>query len=138
VALPATAAPAPAEARLLPLSFADLSGWPADDHAAALAAFRRGAAVLATDPPKARALGFDAAALVALLGAAGRLAGTPAAGAARDFFERHFTPVEVSPEGGAGFFTGYYEPVVRGSRRLSPEFPVPLYGVPDDLVEFDQ
>ena len=30
------------------LAFADLDGWPADDHAAALLAFRRGAAVIAT------------------------------------------------------------------------------------------
>src|SRR6185503_15816284 len=30
--------------------------------------------------------------------------------------------------------TGYYEPIVRGSRFPSPEFPVPLYRRPRDLI----
>ena len=35
-------------------------------------------------------------------------------------------------------FTGYYEPLLRGSRRESPRFPYPLYGRPGDLVTVDQ
>jgi membrane-bound lytic murein transglycosylase A len=31
-------------------------------------------------------------------------------------------------------FTGYYEPLLYGSRRQSPQYPYPLYGRPDDLV----
>jgi membrane-bound lytic murein transglycosylase A len=34
-------------------------------------------------------------------------------------------------------FTGYYEPLLRGSRRESPQFPYPLYGRPSDLVTVD-
>jgi membrane-bound lytic murein transglycosylase A len=34
-------------------------------------------------------------------------------------------------------FTGYYEPLLRGSRRESPHFPYPLYGRPNDLVTVD-
>ena len=34
-------------------------------------------------------------------------------------------------------FTGYYEPLLRGSRRESPRFPYPLYGRPGDLVTVD-
>jgi len=34
-------------------------------------------------------------------------------------------------------FTGYYEPLLRGSRRESPHFPYPLYGRPGDLVTVD-
>ena len=34
-------------------------------------------------------------------------------------------------------FTGYYEPLLRGSRRESPQFPYPLYGRPNDLVTVD-
>ncbi len=34
-------------------------------------------------------------------------------------------------------FTGYYEPLLRGSRRESPHFPYPLYGRPADLVTVD-
>jgi membrane-bound lytic murein transglycosylase A len=31
--------------------------------------------------------------------------------------------------------TGYYEPVVEASERWSPEYAVPVFGLPDDLVE---
>ena len=33
-----------------------------------------------------------------------------------------------------GFLTGYYEPIVDGSRFPSPEFHIPLYRRPPDLV----
>ena len=36
------------------------------------------------------------------------------------FFERWFRPFEVKPAAGQGFFTGYYEPVVDGSRSPRP------------------
>ena len=127
----------PPACRLVPLSFADLAGWDADDHAAALAAFRRGAAVLADHPPKRRALGTDAEALAACLARAGAMPADVDQPTARAFFEREFRPFEVLPDGGAGFFTGYYEPVVDGARRRSARFPVPLYRTPDDLVEID-
>jgi membrane-bound lytic murein transglycosylase A len=35
-------------------------------------------------------------------------------------------------------FTGYYEPLLRGSLRQSPQYPYPLYGRPGDLVTVDQ
>ena len=34
-------------------------------------------------------------------------------------------------------FTGYYEPLLRGSLLKSPQFPYPLYGRPRDLVSVD-
>ncbi len=34
-------------------------------------------------------------------------------------------------------FTGYYEPLLRGSLLKSPQFPYPLYGRPGDLVSVD-
>ncbi|KPK02853.1 MAG: hypothetical protein AMK71_00880 [Nitrospira bacterium SG8_35_4] len=39
-------------------------------------------------------------------------------------------------EGGA-FFTGYYEPLLEGSLVRTEEFPEPLYGTPDDLIQVD-
>ena len=123
--------------QLIPLTFSDLPGWPDDDHAAALAAFRRSAAVLGRHPPKPRALGIDAAALAAALARAAALPEAPSAGAARAFFEAAFSPREVVPPAGGAFFTGYYEPEVAGSRTRTADFTVPLYARPDDLVEFD-
>ena len=34
-------------------------------------------------------------------------------------------------------FTGYYEPVLEGSRKASAQYPVPIHGRPADLVEID-
>jgi membrane-bound lytic murein transglycosylase A len=116
---------------LRPVAFSELEGWDTDDHAAALAAFVRGAAVLGEHPPKRRAHGLDAAALIAIIRSA---ADQPSADA-RAFFERNFVPHAVEPALGRGFFTGYYEPVVRGSLTKTDIFTVPLLRMPDDLVE---
>ncbi len=40
-------------------------------------------------------------------------------------------------EEGTAFFTGYYEPVIKGSHLPSENFSEPLYGVPNDLVVVD-
>jgi membrane-bound lytic murein transglycosylase A len=119
---------------LRPAGFNELSGWQDDDHAAALAAFRRGAAVLASHPPKRRASGLDAGALAAIIARAAALPSTLSAEEARLFFDAEFTPALIETD---AFFTGFYEPVVDGSRTPSPDFPVPLYRQPDDLVEID-
>jgi len=61
----------------------------------------------------------------------------------RAFFERHFLPyrlVAVDTDGTenvSGLITGYYEPLLRGSRTRDARFRYPLYGVPDDLVTVD-
>ena len=128
---------AAADTQLISLGFSDLPGWRDDDHAAAFAAFRRSAAVLSDHPPKARALGIDAGALAAQLARAAALPETLAPDEARAFFEAGFAPRAVAPASGEGFFTGYYEPEVRGSRTRTTEFAVALLARPDDLVEFD-
>jgi membrane-bound lytic murein transglycosylase A len=54
---------------------------------------------------------------------------------ARAFFERNFQPVRIARLGQVdGLLTGYFEPVVAGSRFPSPEFHVPVYRRPRDLV----
>jgi membrane-bound lytic murein transglycosylase A len=54
---------------------------------------------------------------------------------ARQFFEANFVPVRIRKLGdSAGFLTGYYEPIVEGSRFPTREFAVPLYRRPTDLV----
>ena len=66
-----------------------------------------------------------------------RAAGVRPANAAeaRAFFEENFRPVRIARLGEAeGFLTGYYEPIVEGSRFPNPEFHVPLYRRPRDLV----
>ena len=126
----------PGNVQLSPRTFADLSGWDDDDHAAAFAAFRVGANVLQQHPPKVRSLGADAGALAAILARAAQLQNLSSA-EARAFFETAFTPFEVISAEGAAFFTGYYEPAVAGSRTRTAEFSVPLYRAPPDLVEIE-
>src|SRR5208337_3116172 len=62
-------------------------------------------------------------------------AGNLGSQAARQFFEVNFVPVRIRKLGNAeGFITGYYEPIVDGSRFPTREFTVPLYRRPRDLV----
>ena len=119
---------------LRPTDFHELSDWQDDDHAAALAAFRRGAEILGVHPPKRRALGLDPEALAAIMARAAALPSDISSREARLFFEAEFAPALIEAE---AFFTGYYEPVVEGSRTPSPDFPVPLYRTPEDLVEIE-
>jgi membrane-bound lytic murein transglycosylase A len=109
-------------------SFPEIAGWEADDHAAALRTFRAASAV---PSPKTRELGIDGAALQRLAHLASA-AEADDPGAARRFFEKHFVPHRVVAQ---GFVTGYYEPELAASLVPTPEFAVPLYRRPDDLVE---
>jgi len=109
-----------------------LPGWSQDDAREALAAFRTGCAALRQRAP------WQAACAEAL--------GETRAldpGAARAFFERLFAPWQVTTTDATGArvdtgqVTGYFEPVLQGSRRREGRFTVPLYGVPDDLVTIE-
>ncbi|KAF0205695.1 MAG: membrane-bound lytic murein transglycosylase [Gallionellaceae bacterium] len=61
------------------------------------------------------------------------------AAAQRAFYETWFTPYQVfNPDGSEqGLITGYYEPLLKGSRSMSERFRFPLYGAPEDLLEVD-
>lgn len=140
--------PAPADAlleRLPPetvvrrLGFADLAGWPEDDHAAAFAGFLETCAPVLDGTAALRDALPAPEALVAACRAARRL-GESAGNreAARAFFETHFSPVEIRPKGGDGFLTAYYEPELTGSLTRTDAFPVPVLGRPADLVTLKQ
>ncbi|MCD6042898.1 MAG: MltA protein [Burkholderiales bacterium] len=59
--------------------------------------------------------------------------------AAREFFEASFLPYAViAPEGtDSGLVTGYYEPLLEGSRTASATHRIPIFGVPEDLIVVD-
>jgi membrane-bound lytic murein transglycosylase A len=124
---PPCAAPTAAAARYEPVPYAALPGWSQAGHARALAAFVAGCAAIEAPSPLAPAC------------AAAR-AITPAdEQRARRFFERTFDAYAVlAPDGAAeGLITGYYEPVLAGSRTASARFRYPVHGVPDDLIAVD-
>lgn len=51
----------------------------------------------------------------------------------------NFQPYQLVGDGGRneGLATGYYEPLLRGSRTLKGGFRYPIYGTPDDLITID-
>jgi membrane-bound lytic murein transglycosylase A len=59
--------------------------------------------------------------------------------AARQFFESAFIPYALvsSEAGGNGLITGYYEPIIEGSRAPNAAHRFPIFGVPQDLVVVD-
>jgi len=63
----------------------------------------------------------------------------PNNGLVRDFFETNFYPFRVrDPDAGdQGLITGYYEPLLHGSRKKSRRYSYPIYGVPDNLLVID-
>ena len=57
----------------------------------------------------------------------------------RTFFESQTQVWRVTnPDGGTeGLITGYYEPLIKGSRTRSKQYTTPVYAVPDDLLVID-
>lgn len=127
---PIKPAPPAFPARYEAASFESLPGWRDAALEPSLRAFLRGC-------PRAD----HAAALMAACKEAGALDPTNES-ALRAFLERVFVPYRIVAEGREagrdhGLITGYYEPVIAGSRMRTTEFAHPLYGLPEDLVAVD-
>jgi membrane-bound lytic murein transglycosylase A len=126
------------DARLEPIPYMSLTGWPDDDHAAAFATFRRSCeSLIASEPALRPAMPPDRDLLAVCRLALGR-PNNPSRSDAQVFFETYFQPVAVVPPSGHGFLTGYYEPEFLGARERSEAFSVPLLSRPDDLVTIPQ
>jgi len=124
--LPAPPQPISLANNLRLAAWSDLPGWGEDSALDAFATFLHGCAALKNKPEwqktcaDAADTGRDDASL-------------------RRFFETGFTPYAVvNPDGSAeGTITGYYEPLLHGSRKPSPQYRYPVFGVPDDLLVVD-
>ncbi len=127
------ASPAAFSRTLQPGAWSDLPGWAEDDHAAAWRAFLQSCRGMASKPHG------PAWKRVCDLAKAQGNRPEGDAQAARQFFESHLRPYAVlSSEGKAdGLVTGYYEPLLRGSRQKTKGFAHPVRGVPDDLLTID-
>ena len=118
-----------------PVDWADIDGWANDDHATAFAAFLESCRALNASrqqPAPGTMAITDALKAVCTRG----FAAVPLEeDGARAFFEDNFRPVRVSKLGdSAGFLTGYYEPIIEGSRVPTGSFSAPLYRRPPNLV----
>jgi len=122
-----------------PMDFKAVPGWADDDHLAAWKAF------LASCAPTLKAAEGNRSsnngnAIKSLAGICRLALDAANSGSvrkrqdARRFFETHFRPHRVSGSHGDGLLTGYYEPVLKGSRIKSSAFSTPIYRRPPDLV----
>ena len=125
---PQCPAPArPAEVNYQQTSFAAIPGWPDALLAPGVRAFAAGCPRIVQSHPLRRAC--DAL-----------LANPPGdERAARQFAEESFSPWALATTDGTaqGLVTGYYEPVLSGSRTRTDRFRYPVYGVPEDLLAVD-
>ena len=121
----------PDELVLVPSSFDRLTGWASDDHAAALIAFLVSCSAIGERDPAAP---LDGAAGMGLSGTwqeVCRVARATDSLSARAFFETWFRPWRATAGGSdLGLFTGYYEPLLEGSRAPSEAYRYPLYRMP--------
>lgn len=129
-AIPAPVTPVAFSRTLLPVSWDDLPGWKDDDLSAAWAPFLascRGMASRPHGPAWKRVCELA------------REVDATSTRAVRGFFEQHLRPYAVQTADGAssGMFTGYYEPLLRGSRQRIKGFEQPVRAVPDDLLTID-
>ncbi len=111
-----------------PVSWTELPGWRDDSLAQAWPALLNSCQKMPTRDARWSELCADTA-----------LFPSPDNDTARAFFETRFVAHEVSGSNGVadGLITGYYEPLLHGSRVKTKRFRYPLYGPPDDLVVVD-
>jgi len=59
--------------------------------------------------------------------------------ALRNFFETYFTPYQIIniDNSEEGLITGYYEPLLKGSRKPSQRYRHPIYAAPNELLTID-
>ncbi len=121
-------APEPTQTRNYELQeWAALPGWNDDNLAEALPAF-----LLSCNALKSATAWVAACTSAAQVRKADPMA-------ARQFFESAFAPwlVRNADGGSEGLVTGYYEPLLHGSRIFGRSYRYPVYGVPDDLLVID-
>ena len=116
------------------VSFDQISGWRTTDLGLSLAAFQRSAQEILSS-----ASGFNRTPTYAGILQDWRTTceASLVATDARQFFETRFAAFSVhDSERPEGLFTGYYEPLVDGTRHAHPDYPVPVYRKPADIVAF--
>jgi membrane-bound lytic murein transglycosylase A len=116
-----------------PLAWSEIAGWNEDDHLAAYNAFRVSCKPIAAQtgsPVDSKALGTSLRDPCRVAKGLELNDGAKA----KAFFEEQFLPLRISRLGeGEGFVTGYYEPVIDGSRTQNEVYNVPVYRRPSNL-----
>jgi membrane-bound lytic murein transglycosylase A len=117
----------------VPISWRDVTGWSDDDHLAAYKTFRTSCQPIVAQngpPSESKALGTSLRDPCRIARGIELSDGAKA----KAFFEENFLPLRISRLGeGEGFVTGYYEPVVEGSRTENEIYSIPVYRRPSNL-----
>lgn len=115
-------------ARLRPLTFADLPGWQTEDFKGFWQAMTNNCSVMRQRATNWAEICRQADGISAGDGAA-----------IRQLIETRFTPHELTDANGtrSATITGYYEPLLRGSRSRGGPYQVPIYRTPRDLINVD-
>jgi len=130
---------------LMPAQYDQLAGWRDDSVAAALPAFLKSCAAVAS---RSAAAALDGRTKSGDFGTAGEWRPLCTAAeqlptgddkAARQFFETAFVPLLAGNNGDSeGLFTGYFEITLDGSRRRGGPFQTPIYRRPSDPARFSR
>lgn len=119
---------------LVPTSFGSVTGWGEDNHSEALGSFLKSCGAFdRMQDGDATGQGDLLAPAVVWREACRKAESIPADDKmlARHFFEEYFVPVVVTRDGvPSGLITGYYEPLLKGSRVQHRPFVYPVYGLP--------
>ncbi len=124
------AEPEPPRGRLVKSDWTALPDWGRDDPAAALAAFVQSCLVIRTQIAWQDACKeADQTAKASIQSPENMTA----------FFQNVFEPYQVlnANETATGLVTGYYEPLLYGSRKRSKRYSFPIYAPPQDLLTID-
>lgn len=113
---------------LIQADWSALPGWTNDDQASAWPAFLASCKAIGRQRQWA-----DVCSAASLLGA------RPSTPQVRSFFEQHLVPWQsFGPDRTAtGLVTGYYEPLIKGSRTRSAQHPWPVHAPPEDMLTID-
>lgn len=121
------------DSQYTPVAWDDIPGWKDDDHLQAYAAFSLSCKTISVQrksPADPKALGSSLRDPCHAV----RTNDTSHGAKAKAFFEDHFMPLRISRLGEEdGFVTGYYEPVIDGSRKQTDVYTVPIYRRPSNL-----
>ncbi len=119
---------------LTPVTYGSIRGWSTDNQAEALAAFLKSCAVFNNQPDTAATGQGKLLAPVKVWKEVCRKAVAlpdTAATAARTFFEENFVPFKaLNGSSSVGLYTGYYEPLLKGSLTRKRPYIYPVYGLP--------
>lgn len=124
---PVIEVPKPPAKPLAKAAWEALPGWGGDDYARAFAAFLGSCNALQRRP-----IWRDAC-------TAARSLESPDSATLQAWFEAQLRPWQlINPDGGSeGLVTGYYEPILKGSREHKKPYLQPVSGVPGDLIDVE-